>query len=301
MNNRMGLYPDELLIDLLPCWYREIGDYQAICAAEQQEFDRLAGNTSLVLDNFFPQSLTEAGLREWEQVLGIGADPRTESIAFRRARVLNRLSTKPPFTLNFLRRKLDELIGKDKWNIHVDYPNYTLYVESSAKDQSYAVEVAYTIGRIKPAHIVYVNVPFVSSQIELSEEAGASRSSWNYALGSWRLGEKPFGTVIRSEVVKMASQTSLQQELLNGVAGFTSGKIASARINGSVIVSPLTHTVEGSTLSVSYSVSGEQAKAVTLIELLDEGGAVLSRAPVYVPVEGSVQMRHRILVKEGGD
>lgn len=297
----MGLYPDELLLDLLPRWYREIKDYQAICAAEQQEFDRLAAGTGLTLDNFFPQSLTEEGLGQWEQALGIWTDPQTETIEFRRARILNRLSTKPPFTLNFLRKKLDELIGPGKWEIYMDYPGYTLYVESSARNQSYAVEVSYTIGRIKPAHIVYINAPFVASRLDLSEETMATKSVYNYKLGTWTIGQGPIGTVIRQEVVKMASQASLQTGLLVGVAGYVSGKIVSARINGETVITDLSHTVAGNTVTISYTVSAQQAAEITLAELLDKDGAVLCRDQIYVPVDGSVQMRHRIIAQEGGN
>lgn len=297
----MGLYPDEQMLDLLPQWYRQILDYQAICGAEQKEFDRLGVSTGLTLDNFFPQSLTEEGLGQWEQALGIWADPQTETIEFRRARILNRLSTKPPFTLNFLRKKLDELIGPGKWEIYMDYPGYTLYVESSAKNQSYAVEVSYTVGRIKPAHIVYINAPFVSARLELTEETTATKTSYNYKLGTWMLGQGPIGTVIRSEVVKMADIASLQEELLSRVAGYTSGEIVSARINGETVITALSHTVAGNVVTISYTVSAQQAAEITLVELLDKDGAVLCRDQIYVPVDGSIQMRHRIITQEGGN
>ena len=90
--------------------------------------------------------------------------------------------------------KKDELIGPGLWEVHVDYPNYTLYIESSAQNQNYATEVAFTINRIKPAHIVYVNTPFIRSGLLLSEQIERLIRTYNYKLGSWALGALPFAT-----------------------------------------------------------------------------------------------------------
>lgn len=112
---------------------------------------------------------------QWEQIFKIVPDTQSESLSFRRARLLNRVSTRPPFTLRFLYQKLDELIGPGKWTVSVDYPNYTLYVESSAEDQQYATEVLYTIGKMKPAHIVYRNRPYLQTDLQVAESIEAMR------------------------------------------------------------------------------------------------------------------------------
>ena len=161
---------DTGLLDLLPPWYREVLDYQVLCSAEETVFDALAEEIVGVADNFFFQTMDEGAVAQWESIFGIVPNPQTEDLDFRRYRVLNRISTRPPYTLGFLYQKLDELIGPGLWEVTVDYPNYTLYIESSAQNQNYASEVAFTINRIKPAHIVYVNTPFVQSGLLLSEQ-----------------------------------------------------------------------------------------------------------------------------------
>ena len=114
---------DTDLLSLLPPWYREVLDYQEICGTEQAQFEALAAEIVGVADNFFFQTMDENAVSQWEQIFGIIPNPDTESLAFRRARVLNRVSTRPPFTLSFLYQKLDELIGPDIWTVTVDYPN----------------------------------------------------------------------------------------------------------------------------------------------------------------------------------
>lgn len=290
---------DTDLLSLLPPWYREVLDYQEICGTEQAQFEALAAEIVGVADNFFFQTMDENAVSQWEQIFGIIPNPDTESLAFRRARVLNRVSTRPPFTLSFLYQKLDELIGPDIWTVTVDYPNYTLYIESSAENQQYATEVAYTINRIKPAHVVYVNTPYVRTGLLLSETIELSQRVFNYKLGSWGLGVLPFATEQGQGVIKMPATPSIQPALLEQTAGFVSGDIAKARVNGTIEITELTKNVTGSTLTLTYTVAPSQTEAVTKAELLTANGTVLTASTVYVPVSSATILKHIIPVSEG--
>lgn len=290
---------DTDLLSLLPPWYRKILDYQQICQTEQAQMEALAASIQAVADNLFFQSMDEGAVALWERVLGIIPDPQAETLAFRRSRVVNRLSTRSPFTLRFLYQKLDELIGPGEWTVTVDYPNYTLYIESSAENQQYATEVALTIGRIKPAHIVYVNTPYVRTGLLLSESIELSQRAFHYNLGAWGLGVSPFATEQGQGVIKMPDTPSIQPALLQDTANFVSSDITSARVNGTVSIADLDKTVQGDTLTVTYAVAQSQAEVITSVELLDSSGRVLTSSTVYVPVSASTILKHVIPVKEG--
>lgn len=290
---------DTSLLEQLPDWYAQILDYQALMDAEQPSFDALADEIIGVADNFFFQTMDESAVSMWEQIFDIVANPATETLEFRRVRVLNRISTKPPFTLSFLYQKLDELIGPGQWTVNVDYPNYTLYIESSALNQSYATEVAFTINRIKPAHIVYINTPLVRASLLLSESIELSQREYNYNLGSWGLGLEPFADEISLGVIKMPQTPSLTAALLSDVANFTSSDVASARINGTLVISDLSKTVSENTLTVTYTVTPTQASEITQVELLKADNTVLASSTIYVPVDQSTILKHIIPVQEG--
>lgn len=290
---------DTQLCQQLPPWYREVLDYQQMCQTETAQFEALAQEITGVAENFFFQTMGLDGIEMWEQIFHIVPNPQTEDLEFRRYRVLNRITTKPPFTLGFLYQKLDELIGPGLWEVTVDYPNYTLYIESSAQNQNYAQEVAFTINQIKPAHIVYVNTPFIQSGLLLSEQIERLNRVYNYKLGLWALGQLPFATDQDSEVVKLPETPSIQEALLTGVANFVSGDVASARINGTIPITSLNKSVEGSILTITYTVSSSQTTEITSVELLDGDGNVLTSSTVYVPVGSSVVMKHTIPVVEG--
>lgn len=290
---------DTELCRQLPPWYREVLDYQQMCQTETAQFEALAQEITGIAENFFFQTMGLDGIEMWEQIFHIVPNPQTEDVDFRRYRVLNRITTKPPFTLGFLYQKLDELIGPGLWEVTVDYPNYTLYIESSAQNQNYATEVAFTINRIKPAHIVYVNAPFIQSGILLSETIEKAKRVFNYHLGYWNLGQLPFASDEDSEVVKMPEVPSIQTALLTGVANFVSGDVASARINGTISISALTKSVSGNTLTITYTVTSSQTTEVTQAELLDADGNVLTSSNIYVPITDTAVIKHTIPVAEG--
>ena len=285
----------------LPDWFQQIPDFVELINAEQPSFDTVADEIIAIADNFYFQTMDASAVAQWEEIFDIVANPSTETLEFRQDRVLNRISTKPPFTLAFLYQKLDELIGPNQWTATVDYPNYTLYIESSAQNQSYATEVAFTINRIKPAHIVYINKPFVKTGLILSETISLSQVEYNYRLGGWGLGLLPFANETSLGVIKTATTPSIQQQLLNDVANFTSGDVASAQINGSIAISELTKSVEENTCTISYSVNPSQTTEITSVSLLDSDGNALTTSTIYVPVseESGVVMTHVIPVAEG--
>ena len=290
---------DYSICKYIPTWYKPVEEYQQICQTESAQLQTLAAAIHAVKENFYIQTMTLDGIEEWESVLHIIPNPSIEDIDFRRARVLNRITTKPPFTLGFLYQKLDELIGPGEWSVTVDYNNYTLYIESAAQNFNYSTEVAYTINYIKPAHIAFVQSPYIESGILLSETISNALRTYNYHLGSWHLGQLPFATDTDLGVIKTPQTPSIQAALLNGVANFVSGDIASARINGNTAIETISKSQTGSVVTITYTVTEAMATEVTSVELLDAQGNVLTSSTVYIPVNGSILMKHTIPVAEG--
>lgn len=287
------------IIDYLPDWFKDIVELQAICATEKQQFELLAEAINAVADNFFFQTMDEGAISLWEQLFNIYPNPQTESLDFRRKRLINRISTRPPFTLAFLYQKLDELIGNGRYTVRIDYPNYTLYIEASADNQQWANEVAYTIGKIKPAHIVYVNMPLTVSGMTIDESIELSKKIWNYKLGNWGLGINPFASIQSQGMIVMPEEYTVQQGLLNDTAADIANNIVSkARINGSVVIDSLVKNASDNTAIIQYSVTAEQAATVTQIELLDSSNNVLTSSPVYIPVTDTIMLKHNIPVEE---
>lgn len=286
------------LTEYLPEWYRPVLDYQAILAAEETEFTGLEAEVLAVYGNMFFRTADAGTISMWEAVFKITPDP-SDSLEFRRERILNRISMKPPFTIRFLENQLDRLIGEGEYTITVDPANYTLIVDTVSANQPYAIEVSYTINHTKPAHIIYINRPNLYYEIDAAEKIDQINNDWNYILGSWYLGQSPFIAGSTIVEVKMASTPSIKNLTLNSLASDLAALISKARINGSIIVSLDSCSATNNVVTVEYTVAPAQANQVTQIELLDSSNNVLTSSGVYVPITEATTFKHTIPVKEG--
>ena len=292
--------PDTDICQYWPRWFREILDFQALCQTEGEELRVMARFMDRVRANLFVQTMDEQTTADWEKIFRIVPNPLTETLQFRRDRILNRLSMHPPFPLPFLYQRLDALFGPGNWEVEVDYPNYTLYIEADVDDQQYFSEMSVTMDLIKPCHIVYISRPRVAAGVLVSESVRRFVGEYNYILGRWKLGALPFYSATSEEEIKMAAKPSIQQAFLDQAASFVVGDIQSVRINGDILITALSKSTVGNVGSVGYRVLKSQTEEVTRIELLDRAGTALTTSDVSVPVtEDTVAFRHAFIVKEG--
>lgn len=290
------------LVKYLPSIYSGILETASLTAAEDILFGELETQYNKGQANQYILTADVDGIKVFEDMVGIVADPSSESLEFRRQRLLNRYSTAPPFTMRFLERKLDEIIGIGAWTAYLDYDNYTLYIETSANNQLWYHELRVTINRIKPANIVFINKPTISNSILASEVINTGSINWNYKLGTiWLLGQKPFASFEDKGVIKVASASSIEDVLLNGLATETASQIASVRINGTYIINAFTtKTAVDNAVTVEYNVPASSGLgSITSIEFLNANLEVLTDASVYVPLNEDAVMKHTISMKEG--
>lgn len=285
----------------MPNIYEGFMEMQVIVSTDDNLLDKAESQLESLLNNQWITLADEKGIDEWESVLNIISNPATEDLEFRRSRIINRMSSRTPFTQKALRKKLDAIIGEGNYILTIDNNKYIIYLESSATNQSWHTETIMTINNMKPCNMVFINTPFVNAGFNMEESINYSEIIYNYKLGSgFQLGMRPFVTYIDEVVVKLASSSSITNKFLSSVASFAAGDIAKVRINGSVVITSFeAKSAENSTVVVMYNVTAAQTSQITKVELLDSSNNVLSSAAVYVPVSDSVRMKHTILVKEG--
>lgn len=290
-----------------PLVYKDVEEIQQIVNTENKNFNVAEDELNTLLDNQFIMTSNERAISYRENELGIMANPSVETLDFRRIRLMNRISMQPPFTTKFLRERLDELIGVGKYTLTIDYDNYTIYIESVAENQVYAHEVAVTLTRIKPANMVYVNLPTISDLMLVNEEVSTANLVYNYRLGvTWNLGQKPFLSYSDEVIKKMASVPSIANAgLLNAAKGIADN-IKIVLINGGQAI--ITDFISvGATVknnvgvvTLSYQVTPDSGiDTIYTINILDKASTNMFVSNLYVPVEQSVIMKHTIRIKEG--
>lgn len=286
--------------ELFPSVYDGILEISVLAETDDVLLDQALAQLEQAQLNQFILTADEETIEVYEKMFSILANPSTESLEFRRERILNRMSLQPPFTMRWLQNKLDEIIGVGRWNAYVDYANRTLYVESFVVNQLWFNELRITINRIKPCNLVFINKPLLIEDVLASETVSTSAKHYNYILGQWQLGQKPFATIDPEEVIKLPSVKSIDNNLLTDVAAFSASDVVAVRLNDSVKISEFTTKEgQGTMTLIEYEVKPEQAREITQIELLGTGDRVLTSSAVYIPVTEAVICKHTINFKEG--
>ena len=284
-----------------PPIYKEILEFNAIAEAENLLFYDLNNETVKAKNNQYIMTCDINGIKQYEKMLNITANPTIEGLQFRKERIINRLSLTPPFTFGFLKNRLDEIIGVGEWNAYIDYAKYILYIESSATNQIWFHEILVTINRLKPANIIFINKPFVADNINAGETINLNEVIANYKLGTtWILGKKPFKSLEDKGVIKLSNVPSVKDELLNTLAAEVESDIAKVRINDTFVITNLDKTIMDNSVTVEYEIALESGIVeVTKIELLDADDNTLTESIVYVPILESIILKHIIRIKEG--
>ena len=284
-----------------PHFERDIFEFKEIARVEDSELTTAEEQFEKVMNNQFVLTADVDGLAMFEKLYDIVPDA-TDTLDFRRERILQRIQLQPPYTIRFLKQQLDKIIGAGKYTVTVDPDKYEMTIDSAAQNQVYAQEVAIIVGKIKPANIIFVSRPLIVQNILEKEIIINYPLELNYRLGTrWNLGEKPFKSRGTEEVIKASGTSSLTQDLTENSAADIRNIISGVRVNGELKISEFEKKeVFENTIVLEYKVSQDSGIGfINKIELLDESGEQLNWIEIYVPVIGEVLISHKISFKEG--
>lgn len=129
-----------------------------------KETDELTETVAVELDNLdvarkqveieqFIMTASEKFIRMRERGYDIRADPSTESLDFRRRRLIVRQSTRLPITQRKVHEILTELVGHSNFEEYLDVENCTATFIFEATDAAMNREIDFTLDRIIPLNI----------------------------------------------------------------------------------------------------------------------------------------------------
>lgn len=191
------------LLAEVPSELQEIIEIRELCKTEEMELVNVSMAVNQLFEEQFVMTSSEQGILRREKVLGIQADVITESLEFRKRRLINRYSTKPPLTLRFLQQRLDYLVGEGQAVVSIDSDNFILYVNVAIENAAIFKEVENTIHVTKPANMVYQQQTALKNEIDLVEHISMQTLERNTMLSTtWQLGITPFATAGEVVVLK---------------------------------------------------------------------------------------------------
>lgn len=128
-------------------------EFNLLCDAEQPEIDALHDGTDAVLDAQFVSTAPEYAIARYEKIFSI-APGDTDTLDDRRFRVLLRISDQLPYSMGWLRRKLDTLFGAGNYQITRDMAAHKLAVEADVQFESVIVSLYDDLRVSIPANLV---------------------------------------------------------------------------------------------------------------------------------------------------
>lgn len=185
-----------------PDFFLKILDFIELSGTEAEELNLVENTKEQFFNDQFVLTSSIDAIRRREKMLGIQADPTTESLDFRKKRIINRYSTKPPFTIRYLQERLDFLVGEGRAFASVDVQNFILTVMASINDAPLFKEVERTIYSIKPANLIYQQQTAIEDNVTIQEHISMAVLDRKTRLGFWRLGFDPFAELGTEVVIK---------------------------------------------------------------------------------------------------
>lgn len=177
---------------------QNIREFQELAKAVNPEIIALKKAINKVLNEQFIQS-AEDTLQWREKEFNITASS-DETIEFRRERLIERKSRKPPITLRSLRDRLNAYIGTTTAKIELVPGEYAFAVSMPAVDGYKFRDIQGLIEKLKPANMEYLQNPFSVERIRIRETSFEIKISYARA-GLAIAGRTRVGTKLAERVV----------------------------------------------------------------------------------------------------
>lgn len=115
------------LIEYYPLFLQDIREFKLISNIEDTELEKIQNKVEEILKEVIVNTAESYGLNRYEKIYNLSND--TNDLTARKYNILAKINNRVPYTMNWLKNKLNNTIGKENYKINIDYNNYTLTVE----------------------------------------------------------------------------------------------------------------------------------------------------------------------------
>ncbi|KOS68377.1 hypothetical protein AEA09_07280 [Lysinibacillus contaminans] len=139
-------------INELPPYYKDVREFQELSETVVSDWGKLSEAFFNTEKDQFILSSGEAAIAIREKDFGIIADRRTETLEFRKLRLLARMQENTNLVFEYLKSILDSLLGKGTYEINLDIETFDMDVYVTP-ETIYYKEVKSLVERIVPLNI----------------------------------------------------------------------------------------------------------------------------------------------------
>lgn len=114
-----------IIRDKFPSVYAGFVEIDRLAEVEQKLFEELHNEVVQLIANQWILTATAEGLTQYESMFGIVASP-TDTLDFRRERLINRLCGDSPYTYRYLIQRLDAFLGAKEYAVLLEHAEYRI-------------------------------------------------------------------------------------------------------------------------------------------------------------------------------
>ncbi len=141
------------LLSHLPQYVQEYREIQEIMNAQISDVQAVCDETEIVKNNQFVMSCDEDGITRFEELFGLFPNIY-DDLSARILRVLSYCVDGLPYTLRYLRMKLDSIFGVGEYELETDFSNYTMKINVNTMLSSQIEVLEEIVSSMVPANIV---------------------------------------------------------------------------------------------------------------------------------------------------
>lgn len=297
----MSEFLKEEPIEQFPAILRELQQIQNICTSEKKQYEKLEETIRRLEDDQFFLTASKNAATRYENEFGINKTA-SETLEFRRERLINRTNSVPPYTVYFVASKLDEIIGAGNWQAYLNKERTIFTIEASMESKSWYNEFRITFEQMKPCTVMLITKPYINSSIVFSESKESTKIRYHklsehLKLTGWKLCSK-------ENYEGVDAVTDLSGVIIDNLNN-TYEAIDSILINDSIMIKVFTKTKDtyNNQVIINYAFDGTintaDLKEITSVKILKKNGDTLTESKVYVPYDENMRFKQIIKIKEG--
>lgn len=141
------------LLSHLPAYYENIKDFRELSKTVTKSLNDIDKRLLQLRNDQYIISSSKEAIKRREKDFSILADEKTETLEFRKKRLLTRMKSNPPYVLEYLKNMLDSLLGEKKHSIVIDKLLFEMEVLVNVDSASFYLEVEKMLEQIVPLNV----------------------------------------------------------------------------------------------------------------------------------------------------
>ena len=142
------------IIEWLPPKLQEVIDYQEISEAFENKYNEQLQSIERMKDNTNLLKMDEETIKYYENMLGIEPSA-TATLEERRYTIWLKKTLKTPYTEQWLRHWLDNLLGKNKYKLNMTFQKHLILQIALSNEKNFE-SVKQLLETVVPAHISFM-------------------------------------------------------------------------------------------------------------------------------------------------